>query len=939
MKWFLLALAWIVLATAGESRPGPAVPALAPKVAYRLHVLPNGLRVYSVVDRSQPDVAVQVWYGVGGRDDPPGRSGIAHLIEHLMFRGAQGMPADFIGRLTEDAGGDNNASTDSDYTEYDDLSPAERLPQLLWAEARRMGGLVVDEAGFQSERAVVEQELKQQVLSDPYGPLFEFAIPKAGFAGSAYGHSPIGSVADLEAATLAEAQAFHARYYRPDNAVLVVVGDFDEARLQDWVARYFGPIARPAEPLPHPIRQDGPGASARVVDAVGDGAPDPAVAFCFKAPRAGARDAAALRVLDAMLTGDHSSRLYASLVRDRSLASDVFTDVDLRQRSGMIDVGAMLSPGSKLADDEAALAGALADLRRRPAPQAELLAAKNRLVVQALEDRETIGGLASQIGQAVLVQGSAAYINTDLQALRAVTAVDVQRAAVRYLSDDHRVTLRYRPAQGSLPSQADGGRGRKFADHAGTPPQRSQARVSDAAAPAGLPPLAPAPKPAGGPVPVERVLPNGLRVVVAHTGELPLATALIRFAGGSAMDPAGKAGLTAMTAQLAGQGAGGRTGESISAAVAGLGDAYAAQVDADSTSVSLTGLSNLTQALPILADIVRRPAFDHAAVRRTRLRMRQRASQSLEDVDTLANLGAARLVFGRGTYGRPGEGDPFSLARLTRADVVRQHALIYRPDNAVLVVTGDVDPGAVLRLAERAFGGWPRPPGSLPVPKPQAPAAAGRVVLLDVPDASEATVILAGRSVRRRDRSYYAVEVANGILGGGFSSRLNAEIRVRRGLTYDATSEVDERRGGGLFVATAQGDAEAAPEIARLMLEQLGSIARRPPSPGELAARKAAVIGQALAAGSIGADLADRLADAELYGRGARELGDYLKGVTAVTAAEVTGAAGRLCEPKSTNILVIGDKILVARDLRRLFGKVEIVSIDQIRSGQLHWSD
>lgn len=929
MKWFLLALAWVALAVGGEVQPGGAVQARAPEVGYRLRVLNNGLRVYSLVDRSQPNIAVQVWYGVGGRDDPPGRSGFAHLIEHLMFRGARGMPADLIGRLTEDVGGENNASTDSDYTEYDDLSPAERLPQLLWAEARRMGGLVVDEEGFRAERAVVEQELQQEVLSDPYGPLFEFAIPKAGFATPAYGHSPIGSVADLEAATLAEAQAFHARYYRPDNAVLVVVGDFDEARLQGWVDRYFGPLQRPSAPLPRPVRQ-GPPPAGGVLNAVGDGAPDPAVVLCFAAPRAGGRDAAALKVLDAMLTGGRTSRLYASLVRDRKLASDVFSDVDLRQRTGMIDLGAMMAPGARLGDGEVALAAAIADLRRRPAPGAELSAARNKLIVQLLEDRETIEGLATQIGEAVLVEGGAEHVNSDLEALRAVTSADVQRVANTYLADDRRVTLRYHPASGEPPGGANPAR--RPPDHRAV---FEHPETQGSAAPAGLPPPTAAPAPAPGPAPVERVLANGLRVVAARTGELPLATVLIRFRGGSAVDPTDKSGLTAMTASLGSQGAGGRTAAAITSAMASLGQSYAAHVDTDSTTVRLSGLANLGEALPILADIVRRPSFESAAFRQARSRMQEQAAQSLEDTDALADLAVSRLVFGKGPYGRPPKGDPFSLARITREDVVRQHARIYRPDNAVLVIAGGIDPAVAVALAERAFGDWSRPTTPLAAQPGETTASAGRVVLLDAPGMHEATVIVAGRSVRRRDRSFYAVEVANSILGGGFSSRLNEEIRVKRGLTYDATSDVDERRDGGLFSATAEGDIGVAPEIARLMLEQLRSIGSRPPSPGELAARKAALIGKALADGRTGADLADRLADDELYGHGLGELRSYLEGVAAIRPEEVIAAADRLCEPSSTNILVIGDRIRVERELRRLFGKIEVISSDKMSEGSL----
>lgn len=929
MKLVLVALSALALIGGLQVQRGGSGAARVPEVEYRLRVLPNGLKVYSVVDRTTPDVAVQVWYGVGGKDDPPGRSGFAHLFEHLMFRGARDMPADYISRLTEDAGGDNNASTDSDFTEYEDLSPAGRLPQLLWAEAARMSSLVLDEAGFRAERAVVEQELRQEVLSDPYGPLFEFEIPQMGFTSSGYRHSPIGSIADLEAATLDEAKAFHARYYRPDNAALVVVGDFDETRLQAWVDRYFGPISHSNEALPQaPVTLPGP--AERVINAFAPDAPDPAVVLSYAAPDAGARDAAALRVLNAILTKGGTSRLYMALVHQRRLASDVFSDVDLRQRAGMIDVGAVMAPGGRLRDGEAALTAAIADLRERPVSQAELAAAKNQLRAQALEGRETIDGLASQIGYAVVVEGDVAHVNTDPMALEAVTAADVRRVANLYLADSRRVILHYRPDDRLRPATGDVRLGARLASAAAPRPARHDVDPPRAPSPATLPPLGPAPVPAARPAPEERVLSNGLRVVVARTGDLPLATALIRFRGGSALDPAGKAGLTAMTASLAAQGAGGRTAAAVSAAITGLGDSYSARVDEDSSTVKLSGLSNLAEALPILADVVRRPRFDDPSVKQMRRQMQDEAAESLEDVDELADMAVAHLVFGSGPYGHPTGGSPASLTHIRRDDVVRQYERIYRPDNAVLVVTGNVDPEAVFALAERAFGDWAKPKAPMPAEAPEEAAPPGRTVLIDAPGEAEATVIVAGRAVRRLDKSFYAVEVANSILGGGYSSRLNEEIRIRRGLTYDATSQVDERAHSGLFSATVEGDASAAPEIASLMLEQLKSIASEAATPDELKARKAALIGQALTASRTSGDEADWLADAVLYGRGLGDLNDYVSGVEAITAADVRTAATALCDPRSTNILVIGDKSRVEGELRRLFGNIEIIPIAQI---------
>jgi zinc protease len=282
---FALAVAGIGVGVGAEHRAG-AQAIQAPHVDYRLHVLANGLKVYSVVDHATPNVTVQVWYGVGAKNDPPGRSGFAHLFEHLMFKGTRDMPPEYMSRLTEDVGGNNNASTDSDFTEYHEVIPAGHLERLLWAEAERMSSLVVEKTDFVAERAVVEQELRERTLSDPYGRLFAFDIPEASFTVHPYRRAPIGSIDDLESATLDDVKAFHALYYRPDNANLIVVGDFDPQKLDAWVDRYFGPIPRPAAPIPQITAVEPPRTTPRTVDAYGPDAPMPAVVLTYAAPKA-----------------------------------------------------------------------------------------------------------------------------------------------------------------------------------------------------------------------------------------------------------------------------------------------------------------------------------------------------------------------------------------------------------------------------------------------------------------------------------------------------------------------------------------------------------------------------------------------------------------------------------------------------------------------------
>jgi zinc protease len=896
----------------------------APPIHYHLRVLPNGLKVYSVLDAATPYVSVQVWYDVGAKDDPAGRSGFAHLFEHLMFKGTRDMPPEYIDRLTEDIGGANNASTDSDYTEYDEIIPANHLEQLLWAEAERMSSLVVDQANFVSERSVVEAELRQTFSSDPYGRLFEQDIPGAAFARHPYHRSPLGSVADLNAASLADVEAFHALYYRPDNANLIVAGNFDPKRLEAWVDKYFGAIARPTTPIPRVAAAEPRRTGARLVDAYAPNVPLPAVVLTYAAPTAACADAAALKVLDAILTHGDASRLNVSLVHRRHLAEQVFSDVDLRQQAGLFEVGAVVAHGRTLEQGESALRAAVQRVRVRHVTAAELQAAKNQLVTELLQDRETIDGLATAIGEAVVVKGDAAHVNTDLPALQAVTAADVQRVARAYLVDDRRITIRYRGAHGSssaLPGRAEQPTLKDAAARISQPAQMA----------AHLPPLGP-PVPVALPRPFERTLPNGLRVIVAHTGDAPLATALLTFGGGSALDPPGKAGLSEITAELATKGAAGRSELQISASIDALGDTLSTEAADDASTFSLAGLStSLPGGLAVLAEIVRRPTFGEVALHRLRLESAESVLESMEEPDGLVDLAVAPLVFGGGPYGHTANGLPASIARIDRTSVVGQYRRIYRPDNAVLVIAGDVDPEATFALAERVFGGWARPTHRAPQSGGSEPTPRGRTILIDLPGADQATVVVAGRSIGRLDRSYDAVEVANDVLGGDFSSRLNMEIRVKRGLTYSASSELIEVGATGLFSASAQTGNASAPEVAGLMLDQLTALRGNPPPAGELAAHQAALIGAFERAAETGAETADLLADYATHHVRLSEFDRYPERIEAVTRGEELAAATRLVDPANVDVLIVGDARQMLPGLKNRFANVEVIPVDQLR--------
>jgi len=430
------------------SAAGTAAVLKVDPVVYRERRLANGLQVITVENHSSPTVSVHVAYHVGSRDDPAGRSGFAHLFEHMMFKATTNLRAEQFDRLTEDVGGANNASTGDDMTEYHEVVPSNHLETLLWAEAERMMNLKVDEANFKSERAVVEEEYRQRVLAAPYGRLFN-AFSSASYLEHPYKRPGIGSIEDLEAATLADVVAFHARHYRPDNATLVVVGDFEQKQLDAWIDKYFGPVPRPAAPLPVFSAREPEWQSDRIAKVTGPQVPLPAVALVWLAPPVTSPDSPALQVAGAVLSSGESSRLNQSLVYRQRIATQAGFSADLRVGPGLLVAYAIAAGGKSPADVSAALLAEVSRLASAPPSAAELAKVKTQLVTQAFTSRQTALGLASAIADAAVLEGDAARVNTDLDDLQRVSAADVQRVMRKYVLGAHKVTIEYRQEEGA----------------------------------------------------------------------------------------------------------------------------------------------------------------------------------------------------------------------------------------------------------------------------------------------------------------------------------------------------------------------------------------------------------------------------------------------------------------------------------------------------------
>jgi len=412
-----------------------------PPIAFKHRVLPNGLEVYSVQDRSTPTVAIHVWYRVGSKHDPQGRSGFAHLFEHIMFKSTKNMPAEMMDRLTEDVGGFNNATTFDDSTAYYEVVPSNYLETLLWAEAERLGSLTVDDANFKSERDVVKEEYRFRILAPPYGKLF-YAIDKDSFVAHPYKRPGIGSIEELDAATIDDVKAFHSTFYRADNAILIVAGDFEQQQLDGWVDKYFTPIGKPSTEIPRVNVEEPARAEEKRIDEYGANVPLPALAMTWLTPSARHDDAVPLFVASTILADGESSRLREKLVRGE-IAQEVFADANLREDLGLFAVVAIMGGEKKPVEAEKLIRAEVASMAEKPVPAAELEKAKNLILTSALRERETSNGKAFSLGEALILQHDAAFVNVGLSKVQAVTAADVQRVVKKYLIEGKSLVIDY----------------------------------------------------------------------------------------------------------------------------------------------------------------------------------------------------------------------------------------------------------------------------------------------------------------------------------------------------------------------------------------------------------------------------------------------------------------------------------------------------------------
>ncbi|BCA59019.1 M16 family metallopeptidase [Sphingomonas sp. HMP6] len=931
----LLGAALLPLAANAKTAPKarPTAPAIKP-IAFTERTLANGLRVYAIRDTSTPNVSVQVWYDVGSKDDPAGRSGFAHMFEHLMFKATRNLVSEQMDRLTEDVGGNNNASTNDDYTEYHETIPANHLQRLLFAEADRMAALVVEPKSFASERDVVKEELRQNTNARPYGKLFSLYFPAISYTKHPYARGGIGSLDDLQSAQIDDVRAFHATYYRPDNAIVVVSGNFDAAKLDGWVDQYFAKIKRPTASIPRVTVTEPERTTATHYVVREANTPLPAVLISYPIPADSHPDSAALSVLNAVLSQGESSRLYESLVYRDQLAQSAETYLDTKQGPGNLAVIAIMASGKSADAGEAALRREIARVRTKSVTAAELAEAKNEILTSALRGRETAEGKGRTIASSVIIDRDPRAADRQLAAIGRVTAADVQRVAAKYLRDQRSATIHYLPEDKTVVApqndriEVEGSVVTKQLVAPGKVEIVTPASEAERVAP---PPAGPAIA-ASAPVTNEFTLANGLRVVVVEKHDLPLLTALLTAQGGGATDPAERAGVGNLTADLMTKGTKTRSATEIARQIETLGGSISSDASFDGSSVGVTVKADqAAPALAILADVARNPVFAPDEIERARAQTIDGVQVAIKNPSQLAALVAARAALGDLPYGHPLSGTPTSLKAITPADIRATYQRTWRPSKTTLVLVGDVTVPAARALAERNFADWKvadmlvrEDDRQMSYPKP-------RVIVVDMPGAGQAGVVVARPGIARSDAQFYPAAVANTVLGGGFSSRLNQEIRIKRGLAYGAGSSVQAGRLPGTISGRTSTKNPSAPETVSIILAEMKRLGAEPVTPAELETRKAVLVGNFGRATETTEGIAGTVGGYVVQGLPLSELGAYTARVSAVDPAAVQAAAATLLDPSAASIVVVGDAKLFLPELRKTYPDAEVIAADALK--------
>lgn len=862
----------------GVSQDAPTQPARELEVAVIEERLPNGLTLLMNPDHRIPTVAVEVRYLVGSAHERPGRSGFAHLFEHLMFQGSKNYDQEYFTPFTP-IGGKVNGTTNTDRTNYYEQVPAEALELALWMESDRMEGLldVLTQAKLDNQRDVVKNERRQRYENTPYGMVWKVFANHLYPEGHPYHHTTIGSHADLSAANLDDVKAFFKRYYVPANAIITLAGDFDPQEARALVARYFGHLPS-GERAPRPIAPALPERGARAVTLIDD-VKLPRVYLAWHTPALYAPGDAEMDILATLLTDGKSSALYQPLVFEDQVAKDVFAFQVSRGLGSMFVVGATAAPGRDLAEVSAALQAKLEVALKSPPQPAHFERAINQWRKRFYSEIESVMSRAKQMSNYHHLLGRPDAFNFDLARYTTMKPAQVTEAAQHWLSRAP-LTVRVIP-KASAPNAPD----------RSAPPALREA------------------KPWHPPVVEQFTMKNGIKVWLVNQEQSPLISLKLILNHGAASDPAELAGVTSLMASLLDEGAGERDALAVSDALKQLATDYGVMATQDHITFSLDMLAEqLKPSLALLSDFLTRPHLAEGDFKRVREQRVAAAIAQGANPRSARNIVMKRALFGEGHSGLPSDGLIKSLKAIKLADVKVAYQTHIKPRGATLIVVGAVNRATLEESLDEALSHWSGAPTAQPRPL-TTQATPATIHWIDFPKSTQSALALA-RAIdgASHDESYISEKLFNLVFGGQFTSRLNLNLREDKGYTYGAYSGLIHSRVANFHFLGAMVKGDTTLDSTREMLRELTEItAQREVTQEEVARAQGGEEKGYPAEFEERTQVASHLADLVRQGRDVQWLRRWPKLIRDAQRDQVQLAARHIAQPERYQVIIAGD--------------------------------
>ena len=881
-----------------------------PEITFEKYELSNGLDVILHEDHSIPVVTVNIYYHVGSKNEKRGRTGFAHLFEHMMFEGSEHHPEDFTPWM-ESIGGSNNATTSEDRTSYYDVVPSNNLERVLWIEADRMGFLppAITQEKLDVQRDVVKNERRQRLDNQPYSKAYELTLTALYPPDHPYSWSVIGSMEDLSAASLDDIKEFFHTYYVPNNASLVIAGDLNPAQAKEWVEKYFGslppgaPIDRTKQWVP---QLDG----VKRIEAKDRVSLARYHSIWPTAPTY-ARGDAEMDLFANILGSGKTSRLYQALVHDQQIAQDVSAYNSGGELSGSLNIEVTVKEGHTLDEIERAVDAVLADLLKDGITPVELKNAQTVYEAGYIRSLQRTLVRAIRLNNYNVMLGDPGRFQWDLDRFTNATVASVMAEARKWIDLSRRVIVNITPQEDHAPAAAE-------LDWNQTPPSGDE--------PSFIPPSVQATQ-----------LANGLRLLLVEKHDLPLVQIDYVHKSGWASDPADKPGSARLTAELLDEGTKTRTALDISEEAKAMGASLGTSSSFDGSFVTLSVLKkHLDKSLALMTDVLFNPTFPDEELERQRQMYLGRIQQEKRQPNSVAMKTFQRLLYGTShPYSQPstGSGTEASIKAITRDDLLNFYRNHYFSKDAALVVVGDLTLTEAKDKLEKAFKAWkPMDAAVTEIPEP-APVTGTRIYVVNKDDAPQSVIVAGHVGLSRTDADYDALDVVNNAFGGQFASRLNTNLREEKGYTYGIGSGFAGRRGAGPFVISASVQTEFTDEsVTEIINELKGLTGAKPLTNAELTVSRDNLIKSYPQAFETYSSLAGQLDQIALYDLPVDEWATYVNRVSAVDNAMAVQLAKEYYHPTNLLIVVVGDRDQIETDLKKLnVGEVQVVGLEELQ--------